>query len=60
MKLLAATLSTISLLALHSVSAANVTDISKCPTLKPRSSPPTSATDLRIDDISVVAALGDR
>ncbi|KAI8083693.1 hypothetical protein BDF21DRAFT_336998 [Thamnidium elegans] len=36
----------------------NVTDISQCPTLSPRT-PPTSVHDLRADDIKVIGALGD-
>lgn len=46
--------------ALTSVNAAtNVTDIKSCPTLTPRATP-TSVHDLRIDDIRIVGALGDR
>ena len=37
-----------------------VKEISECPHLKPRSSPPAGPHDLRPDDIKVVAALGDR
>ncbi|KAI9272278.1 SGNH hydrolase-type esterase domain-containing protein, partial [Helicostylum pulchrum] len=36
----------------------NVTEISQCPTLSPRT-PPTSVHDLRADDIKVIGALGD-
>ncbi|KAI9263352.1 hypothetical protein BDA99DRAFT_438457 [Phascolomyces articulosus] len=36
-----------------------VKDISECPQLAPRSSPPAGPHDLRPDDIKVVAALGD-
>lgn len=36
-----------------------VTDLSKCPTLKPRATPPTSVHDLRPDDFSVAMAIGD-
>ncbi|QRW20985.1 carbohydrate esterase family 16 protein [Rhizoctonia solani] len=36
-----------------------VTDIAKCPPLKPRDSPPTSVHDLRPDDFSVAMAIGD-
>ena len=39
---------------------ANVQSISDCPALPPRKSPPKDVTDLRPDDIKVVAALGDR
>ncbi|KAL0083939.1 hypothetical protein F4703DRAFT_1605132 [Phycomyces blakesleeanus] len=39
--------------------ARNVHDISECPPLKPRRSPPKDVTDLRIDDIKVIASLGD-
>ena len=35
-------------------------EISECPQLKPRSSPPAGAHDLRPDDIKVIGALGDR
>ncbi|KAG1176305.1 hypothetical protein G6F70_005555 [Rhizopus microsporus] len=38
---------------------ANVQSISDCPALPPRKSPPKDVTDLRPDDIKVVAALGD-
>jgi uncharacterized SAM-binding protein YcdF (DUF218 family) len=34
--------------------------ITGCPALKPRSAPAKHVTDLRPDDIKVVAALGDR
>ena len=37
----------------------NVTHISMCPALSPRPAP-TSAHDLRPDDIKVIGALGDR
>ena len=37
-----------------------VKEISECPQLKPRSSPPAGPHDLRPDDIKVIAALGDR
>jgi hypothetical protein len=43
-----------------SVSAFSVSSIDGCPALTPRSSPAASVHDLRIDDISVVAGLGDR
>lgn len=57
---LAAVLSTFSLLFLQSSLALNVSDITQCPKLAPRESPPANVSDLRIDDISVVGALGDR
>lgn len=47
-------------LSVASVMALNVTDIAKCPTLEPREEPAKDVTDLRIDDISVIAGLGDR
>lgn len=40
--------------------AATVSSISSCPALAPRTSKATTVHDLRIDDIKVVAALGDR
>ncbi|GES80545.1 phospholipase B1, membrane-associated-like [Rhizophagus clarus] len=36
-----------------------VKDITQCPKLKPRQTPPKSVHDLRIDDIKVIMALGD-
>lgn len=42
------------------VQAGTAPSIDKCPALTPRSSPPTKVSDLRPDDIKVVAALGDR
>ncbi|EUC57314.1 GDSL-like lipase/acylhydrolase [Rhizoctonia solani AG-3 Rhs1AP] len=36
-----------------------VTDISKCPSVAPRATPPTSVHDLRPDDFSVAMAVGD-
>ncbi|KAI9352319.1 hypothetical protein BD770DRAFT_368275 [Pilaira anomala] len=41
------------------VQAGTAPSIDKCPALTPRSSPPTKVSDLRPDDIKVVAALGD-
>ncbi|KXS17783.1 hypothetical protein M427DRAFT_54372 [Gonapodya prolifera JEL478] len=41
------------------VNAASQLDISQCPSLKPRTTKPTSVHDLRIDDFKVIAALGD-
>lgn len=53
--------SIISLLAaVASVTAVNVNSISQCPALAPRASPAKDVTDLRIDDIKIVAGLGDR
>lgn len=43
-----------------SVIALNVTSISECPPLNARLSPPADVTDLRIDDIKILGALGDR
>jgi phospholipase B1 len=40
--------------------AASVGSISDCPALAPRASPAKDITDLRIDDINIVAGLGDR
>lgn len=37
-----------------------VKDISQCPALPPRTSPPASIHDLRPDDIKVVMGMGDR
>ncbi|KAI8147358.1 hypothetical protein BJV82DRAFT_575349 [Fennellomyces sp. T-0311] len=52
-----------SLISLHlftaPVAALNVTSISDCPALAPRNSTPTDVTDVRIDDIKVIAAMGD-
>ncbi|RGB37149.1 hypothetical protein C1646_622284 [Rhizophagus diaphanus] len=36
-----------------------VKDITQCPKLKPRQTPPKSVHDLRIDDIKVIMAIGD-
>lgn len=47
-------------LTVASVIAANVASISECPSLPARAAPAKDVTDLRIDDIKVVAALGDR
>lgn len=40
--------------------AVNVASISQCPALTARATPAKDVTDLRIDDIKIVAALGDR
>lgn len=40
--------------------AATASSIDACPALKPRATAASSVTDLRPDDIKVVAALGDR
>lgn len=50
----------ISLSAAATVLAANVASISQCPALPPRTAPAKDVTDLRIDDIKIVGALGDR
>lgn len=42
------------------ISATTVSSITGCPALPPRATPATSVHDLRIDDIKMVAALGDR
>ena len=42
------------------VALVNVTTIQNCPVLSPRSTPPNDVRDLRIDDIKLIAALGDR
>ncbi|KAF7727757.1 hypothetical protein EC973_007216 [Apophysomyces ossiformis] len=39
--------------------AVNVTSIGNCPQLSPRKQPAADVTDLRIDDIKVVSAMGD-
>ncbi|KAI9280017.1 hypothetical protein BY458DRAFT_430914 [Sporodiniella umbellata] len=39
--------------------SAQVNSISKCKTFRPRGKPPKDVTDLRIDDIKVVGAIGD-
>lgn len=57
---LAATLSALAISFLQASLALNVSDITQCPKLAPRDSPPTNVSDLRIDDISVVGTLGDR
>ncbi|KAJ3287258.1 hypothetical protein HK104_008701 [Borealophlyctis nickersoniae] len=44
---------------LSQVSAASSVTVPSCPPLTPRAAPPTSVHDLRIDDIKVIAALGD-
>lgn len=41
------------------IHAQTVSTISECPALSSRSSPAADVTDLRIDDFSIVAALGD-
>lgn len=41
------------------VHALNVTNIKDCPSLTPRSGP-ANVRDLRVDDIKVIGALGDR
>jgi phospholipase B1 len=40
--------------------AVNVASISQCPSLPARATPAKDVTDLRIDDIKVIGALGDR
>lgn len=52
-------ITTLSVAILWQVSA-DVVSISECPKLAPRTSAAKDVTDLRIDDIEVVAALGDR
>ncbi|CAO3664559.1 unnamed protein product [Rhizopus stolonifer] len=47
------------LLAVVSLVTANVESITDCPKLAPRKTSPKDVTDLRVDDIEVVAALGD-
>ncbi|KAI8875872.1 hypothetical protein K501DRAFT_201698 [Backusella circina FSU 941] len=44
---------------ISNVFAASVASISDCPALSPRTSPAKDITDLRIDDINIVAGLGD-
>lgn len=51
---------TLSSLFIASVSALSVSSIDSCPTLEPRSQAPTNVSDLRPDDIKVIAAMGDR
>lgn len=45
---------------ISSVISLNVTSIQNCPYLTPRSTPPVDVNDLRIDDIKIIGALGDR
>jgi hypothetical protein len=45
---------------LASVLAVHVSSISQCPSLPARTAPPKDVTDLRIDDIKIIGALGDR
>lgn len=45
---------------ISNVIALNVTTISECPVLNPRTSPAKDVTDLRVDDIKIFGALGDR
>lgn len=52
-------ISLISIAAL-SVNAIDVASISECPKLAPRNVTAKDITDLRVDDIQIVAALGDR
>lgn len=52
-------ISLISIAAL-SVNAIDVASISECPKLGPRNGTAKDVTDLRVDDIQVIAALGDR
>lgn len=40
--------------------AVNVADIAECPALPARQTPARDVTDLRIDDIKIIAGLGDR
>jgi hypothetical protein len=51
---------TLSILVTSALATLNVTDISQCPPLTSRDTPATNVRDLRIDDIKVVGALGDR
>lgn len=51
---------TLSSLFIASVSALSASSIDSCPTLEPRSQAPTNVSDLRPDDIKVIAAMGDR
>lgn len=51
---------TLSSLFVASVSALSASSIDSCPTLEPRSQAPTNVSDLRPDDIKVIAGMGDR
>lgn len=42
------------------VLAVNVANIANCPALPARATPAKDVTDLRIDDINIIGALGDR
>ncbi|KAI9259803.1 SGNH hydrolase-type esterase domain-containing protein [Helicostylum pulchrum] len=44
---------------ISAILAATVTSISECPSLPSRASPAKDITDLRIDDIKIIGALGD-
>ena len=47
-------------LSFFAVNAFAASSISQCPPLAPRTTPAADVTDLRIDDIKIVGALGDR
>lgn len=47
-------------LSVASVMAVNVATIAKCPALPAHKTPAKDVTDLRIDDINIIAGLGDR
>jgi phospholipase B1 len=51
---------TLAVACVSSAAAASVASISGCPALTPRTTEPKDVTDLRIDDIGIVAGLGDR
>lgn len=50
----------ITLTASQLANALTASTIGDCPSLAPRSSPPSNIRDLRPDDIKVIGALGDR
>ncbi|KAI9252091.1 hypothetical protein BY458DRAFT_463231 [Sporodiniella umbellata] len=52
-------LSSIVLIASLGLISADFASISECPSLAPRTSPPKDVTDVRVDDIKIVASLGD-
>lgn len=45
---------------ISSTAALKVTSMKDCPALTPRSAPARDVTDLRVDDIKVMASLGER
>jgi phospholipase B1 len=54
------TILALSVTLISNVIALSMSSIAECPALTPRKTAATGVTDLRVDDIKMVAGLGDR